>query len=219
MHHHGDPALDASVDDSAAKRAVVERAHGDLHGCDRRELERLVQLASVHVRDPDARDEAVVDELRQSPDGRAQRPSRIGCVEDVEVDRVPVERGQARLAVGPKQARPAVRHPRAARSRHASLRDDPGSFDAAERASQERLAPFVGTRRVEEGDPRVDSRGDRLERVRLQAHAPEPDAKFVGPEPRVHQPRPLARTNSSSLAASSSSSRRAVRGSGENGAS
>ena len=49
-----DPALLAPLDDAAAQRTVVERAERDLDRGDRRELERLVELPEVDVRDADA---------------------------------------------------------------------------------------------------------------------------------------------------------------------
>ena len=64
---------------------------------------------------PDVPHEPVVDEPRQRAHRRSPRRPRIGRVDEVEVDRQAVERGEARLAVGADRLRAAVRDPRAAR--------------------------------------------------------------------------------------------------------
>ena len=169
-------ATPASVQRSSTpprSSSVVEGAERDLHRGDRRELERLVQLVAVDVADADPRDEPLVDELRESADGRAPRRPRVGRVEEVEVDREPVERGEARLAVGADRPRAAVGHPGAAGPRHPALRHDPrglGGIARAQGMSEEPLAvpelvlsPPVRPRRVEHGDPRCHRRRDRLE--------------------------------------------------------
>ena len=99
---------------------VVERAERDLDGRDRGELERLVQLPAVDVRDPDATHEALVDEPRESAHRRSPRRSRIGCVDEVEVDREPVQRdrGSPRSRRGsPSRGRPGSRRRRCASCR------------------------------------------------------------------------------------------------------
>ena len=118
------PSLGAALDHAAAQRAIVERAERDLHGRDRRELERLVELRPVDVRDAHAPHEPVVDEPRQRAQRRPPRRPRIGRVEQVEVDRQAVERREARLAVGPDRLRAPVGQPAAARPRHAALGHD-----------------------------------------------------------------------------------------------
>ena len=137
-----DARLVAALDDAAAERAVVEQAQRDLDGGDRRELERLVELRAVDVR---RRRRARRGPRRASrasarTDGPPRRP-RIGRMEEVEVDREPVERREARLAVGADRLRAAVRHPGAVRPRHAALRHDPGARRArAERSREQELA-------------------------------------------------------------------------------
>ena len=72
-----DPELRAALDDAAAQRTVVEGRERDLHRRDRRELERLVQLAAVDVREPDATDEA-----RRRRVGRARARTSSGACAD-----------------------------------------------------------------------------------------------------------------------------------------
>ena len=117
------PGLDAPLDDSAAERAVVERAERDLDGRDRGELERLVQLAAVDVRDPDAAHEAFVDEARQRAHGGSPRRARIGRVDQVEVDRAGrrAQRGSPRSRRGsPSRGRPGSSRRRPASCRPSS---------------------------------------------------------------------------------------------------
>ena len=60
-----DAGLGAPLDDSAPERAIVEHAQRDLDRRDRRELERLVELAAVHVRHADPLHEPLVDEASE----------------------------------------------------------------------------------------------------------------------------------------------------------
>ena len=127
MSDHRDARLGAALDDPASERAVVERTERNLDGSDRRQLERLVQLRPVDVREPHVPHEAFLCEPRQRPHGGPPRRPRVGRVNEVEIDREPVESVKARLAVGVNRLRPSVRDPPAAGPRHASLRHDPGS--------------------------------------------------------------------------------------------
>ena len=182
-----DPELVAPLDDAAAKRPVVEGRERDLDRCDGSELERLVELAAVDVRDPDAPHEALVGEPGEGAHGRLPRRPWIRRVDEVEVDRQPVQRGEARLAVGRDRLRAAVRHPGAARPGHPALRHDPRalrSAAAAKGAGEQLLVAVVRARRVEDGHARLDGRGDRLERgLGRQAHAAEADAELRRVEP------------------------------------
>jgi hypothetical protein len=121
----GDPVLGAAVDDSSAQRAIVVGTERDLDGRDGCELERLVKLAAVDIGEPDTPHEALVDESGQRAHGGLPRCPRIGCVDEVEVDRQAVQSRQTRLAVGANRLRATVRGPSVAGAGHASLRDDP----------------------------------------------------------------------------------------------
>ena len=109
------PELLAALDEPAAQRAVVEDAQRDLDGGDRHELERLVELVAVDVREPDARDHALVEQPAERAHGGAPRRAGIGRVEQVEVDRRG-RRARLRLASQSAQDRlgAAVRDPAAA---------------------------------------------------------------------------------------------------------
>ena len=98
MRDHRDPLLGAPFDDAPAQRTVVERAQRNLDSRDRRQLERLVELTAVDVREADTADDAVVEEPRKRAHRRVQRRAWIGRVQEVEIDRQPVERGKTRLA-------------------------------------------------------------------------------------------------------------------------
>ena len=138
--HHRDPRLLAALDNAAAERLVVEHAEPDLHGCDRRELERLVQLVAVDVREPDPFHEPLVHEPGERTNRRAPGRPGIGRVDQVEVDRQTVERREACLAVGTDGLRAPVRDPAALRPCHAALRHDPRAADPSARAVRARAA-------------------------------------------------------------------------------
>ena len=106
-----DTRLGASLDQADAERPVVDHAQGNLHRGDRSEPERLVQLTPVDVREADARHQTVLDEPGERAHRRPPRRSRVGSVEEVEVDREPVERLEARLAVRADRLRAAVGDP------------------------------------------------------------------------------------------------------------
>ena len=186
--------LRAALDDSAAERAVVEDAERDLHRRDGRVLERLVQLAAVDVGEPDAPDEAFVEEPRERAHRGPPRRPRIGRVYEIEVDRESVERRQARLAVGANRLRAAVGDPAP------PVRDMPPLVTIravsaprrreAERPGQQRLVVVVRAGGVEHGDARLGCGRDRRERALLvavlvgrQPHAAEADAELRGLEP------------------------------------
>jgi hypothetical protein len=226
MGEHRDPRLGAAVDDASAEGDVVVEAERNLHRCDRGELERLVELAPVDVGEPHAPDEAVVDEPGQRTYGGGPRRPRIGCVEQVEVDRQAVESGQARLAVGADRLRAAVGSPPALERCHPTLGHDPrGPVRAAatESAGQQRLVVAVGPRGVEHRDARRGGGRDRRERVllvavvvRRQAHAAETDSELRRRQPdwtSQATERTWASTRSSGLGtwagSSASTSRRA----------
>src|ERR687897_47781 len=97
----------------APERLVVVRAERDLDGRDRRELERLVQLEPVDVREPDVPYEAFVCEPGQRAHRGAPRSPRVGHMDEVEVDREAVESSEARFAVGANRLRTAVGDPAA----------------------------------------------------------------------------------------------------------
>ena len=189
------PRFVAPLEHPTAKRVIVERAQRDLDGCDGGERDGLVELSAVHVRDADALHEPVVDESGERAHRRAPRRARIGRVQQVEIDREPVERDEARLAVGPDRLRATVRHPAAAGSRHSALRHDPrASPPRRRRAKLARAAARCGRDRRRHGRTRARCRtpsrlprrrGDGREGallvplgVRRQAHAAEADTQL-----------------------------------------
>jgi hypothetical protein len=182
-----DSELVAPLDDAAAQRPVVEGRERDLHRRDGSQLERLVEAAPVDIRDADAPDKTLVGEPGEGAHGRLPRRPWIRRVDEVEVDRQPVQRGEARLAVGEDGLGPAIRHPGAAGPRHPALRHDPRLFPcaaAAKGTGEQRLVPVVRSRRVEDADARRDGSGDRLERgLGRQAHAAETDPELRRVEP------------------------------------
>ena len=211
---HRDPELAAASDDTSAQSPVVEWADRNLDGVDRRKLHGLVQLGAVHIADSDARDQAVGDEPCERANRRRPGRARIRRVEEIEVDRPPAECLEARLAIGADRLRATVRDPCLVRSRHTALRHDPHPVRIAERASEQLLVALVRPCGVEHGDPRAEGSGDRLVRLLREPHAAEADAQLVGPEPVRHGALPAARRNASRRLASSSTSRRVVRGAG-----
>ena len=197
--HDDQPGLEATLDDTAAERGVVERAQRNLDRRQRSELERLVELRAIDVGDADARSQPVFVDPSERANRRPPRNPRVGSVQQIEVDRQAGERGQARFAVSPEGAGPPVRYPVAARSRHAALRDDPrqGRVASTESAGEQPLvvpelglvAP-VGPGGVEDGDAAIDSRGDRLDGALLlsvgvgrEPHAAKADPQLGGVEP------------------------------------
>ena len=88
------------------------RLSADLHGADRRELQRLVELAAVDVATVPTRATSRSEtSRRQRPHRRGPRGARVGCVQQVGVDGQPVERGEARLAVRANRLGAAVGDP------------------------------------------------------------------------------------------------------------
>ena len=200
MGDHGDPRLGTSLEHPAAQSTVVERAETHLDGRDRRELERLVELAAVDVADADPPRQSLLADPGQRAQRRAPRRPRIGCVEEVEVDLEAVQRDEARLASGQDGLRATVRDPRSSGSGHAALRHDPRArlgADSAQGARQQALVvpelafvAAVGVGGVEDRYARRRSGRDRLERdplvasvVGREAHAAEADPKLRRFEP------------------------------------
>ncbi len=168
VREHRDACFVAALDDSTAECAVVVRAERDLDCSDRSELERFVQLRAVDVRDPDVLHEAVVDESRERANRGSPGRPRVRRVDEVEVDRQPVEGDEARFAVGTDRLRATVGNPTAVESAHASLRHDPSvplCPGAAECAREPGLVLPVGACGVEDADAGFGSGRDRLERA------------------------------------------------------
>ena len=199
-----DTRLGASLDQADAERPVVDHAQGDLHRGDRSEPERFVHLTAVHVREADARHQAVLDEPGERAHRRPPRRSRVGSVEEVEVDREPVERLETRLAVRADRLRAAVGDPGTLRPRHAALRHDPRSRVGATRTQSTGEQPLVvaellrpepvRARGVEHGDACACGGRDGRERsllvpvgVRREPHAAEPDLQLAGAGPGRHR--------------------------------
>ena len=141
---------------------------------------------------------------RERAHGGAPRRSRIRRVEEVEVDRQPVERGEARFAVGPDRPGATVGHPCAARPAHAALRHDACATGCrpVKRASEEPLVAVVRPGGVEDGDSRLDRGRDRRGRAprRSRRMQPRPTRSSSGAEPAHHGACPAARRNASSRA-------------------
>ena len=203
VRQQSDAGLNAAIDEPAPERAVVERGERDLDRGERCELERLVELLAGDVRHADIADETLVEQAAERADGRRPGCARIRYVHQVEVDRTPVERLEARLAVRPQCLCAPVRHPATAVAAHAALRDDPDPIrrpGLPEHASDEplvvtelRLVAPVRACRVEHRDPCREGRRDRPLRslgvalpVGRETHAAEPDPRLVGIEPRRH---------------------------------
>ncbi len=142
MGDDGDARLGAAVDEASTEGAIVEGAERNLDCRDRCELERLVQLAAVDVGDPHALHEALIDESdRRAHRGLPRRP-RIGCMDEVEVDRQAVQSRKARFAVRANRLRATVRNPAAAGPSHAAFRHDARarlSAPATKSAGEQRL--------------------------------------------------------------------------------
>ena len=116
-------------------------------------------------------------------------------MDEVEVDGQAVQGSEACVAVGQNRLRAPVWDPPAARSRHATFRDDSCAVirtAAAKRASQQPLvvaelvlSQAIRVRGVEDGDTGLGGGRDRLESdllvsalVRRHAHAAETDAQL-----------------------------------------
>ena len=137
-------------------------------------------------------------------------------MQEVEVDRQSVERGEARLAVGTDRLRAAVRDPGATGAHHPALGHDPRALvraACAQGSSEHRLVVAVRARRVEDGDARVGRGGDRREHVvlverlaRRQTHAAETDAQLRVVEPaKSAQSQPQASEGDGAMTASARS--------------
>ena len=204
MRDQRDTRLGASLDQADAERPVVDHAQRNLHRGDRSERERFVQLTAVHVREADARHQAVLDEPGERADRRPPRRSRVRSVEEVEVDREPVECLETRLAVRPDRLRTAVGDPGTRRTRHAALRHEPRSRLGATRTQSTGEQPLVVTellrpepvraRGVEHGDACACGGRDGRKRsllvpvgVRREPHAAEPDLELAGAGPGRHR--------------------------------
>ena len=127
MDDDRDSRLCAALDDPSTQCAVVERIECDLDGRDRNHLHGLVQLAAVDIRKPYTPHDARVEQTRQRTDGRPPRRSRIGCMDEVEVDRESVQSSEACFAIGLYRSRATVGDPPTTGSRHAALRHDPSA--------------------------------------------------------------------------------------------
>ena len=195
VRDHGDPFLDAPVDDASPESVVVERAEGHLDGRDRGELERLVKLAAIEVRDADIAHDVFRCEAGERTQRGTPRRARVRSMDQVEVDLQAVECGEARLAVGADGLRATVGQPAAAGPGHPALRDDPSArvrAAATESSCQQGLVVAelfgvqpVGARGVEDGDPRSGGGRNGLEGALLvavlvgrEAHAAEADAEL-----------------------------------------
>ena len=197
---HDDSRAGAVLDEASAECGVVERVERDLHRGDRGDVERLVQLATVDVGQPDVPHQAVLEETAQRAHRGRPGRARIRCMDEVEVDAQAVQGDEAGLAVAGDRAGAAVRDPSAAGPRHATLGDDAGGCRgaaAAQSAGQQRLvvaevgsSVTVGARGVEDGHARVGGGRDRGQGTVLiaagiggQAHAAQPDAELGGAQP------------------------------------
>ena len=193
-----DAELGAALDEAAAQRAVVERAERDLHGRDRGQLERLVELRPVDVRHADAPHEPLVGEPRERAQRRAPRRARIGRMQQVQVDRQAVERGEARLAVGADRlARPSGTQPPPARvmpplvtirarpvgAAGRSARASSRSLPRSARAVSNTVTPAPAAAAIV-ASARSSSRSSSVE-SRMQHEA---DAELRGIEPVAHAP-------------------------------
>ena len=140
-----DPPLGAALHHSPTQGALVLDAERDLHRRHGRELERLVELVAAHVREPDAPHEPLVHQPRECAHRRTPRRARVGGVDQVDVDRQAVERGEARLAVREDRLGAPIGHPAAPLPRHAALRDDARGRVRAAGAQGTREQPLVVT--------------------------------------------------------------------------
>lgn len=121
---HGDPCLHAAFDQTPTNGAVVVRAECRLHCCDGSRSEGLVQLRAIDVGEPHPTDQALVAQSGQGADRGPPRRARIWRMDEVEVDRKPVEGLEACLAVRADRAGTTIRDPAAAAAGHAPLGDD-----------------------------------------------------------------------------------------------
>jgi hypothetical protein len=187
MREQREPELITALDHPAAQRTVVEGVECHLDGCDWRKLQRLVEPAATDVREPDPPHEALVGEPRERTHRRLPRRARIGCVQEVELDRKAVEGGEARLAVGEDRLGPSVRDPRPAGPGHAALRHDSRGLRraaAAQGAREQLLVAVVRAGGVEDRHSRLGGGSDRLGRtLGREPHAAEADAKLRRLEP------------------------------------
>ena len=200
MGDHRDATLGAEVEQPCSHCAVIERAQCHLDGGDLDEVDGLFQPTSIDVREPHAPDRAFVEQACEGAQRRPPGCSRVRRMDEVQVDRQPVQGGEARLAIAENRLGATVRNPAAVRPRHASFGHDPRApirAASAQRPGDEplvaahvRLTGSVRVRGVEDGDPGIDGGGDRVARKRVvtigvgrDAHAAETDAKVVGSEP------------------------------------
>ena len=192
MREHLDPELDAPCDDPSAERDVGERPERDLDDCDARHRDGLVELAARDVGQADPPHEARALELGERADAGRPRHAGIGGVQEVGVDGIPAQRGEARLAVLPQRPRAPVGLPASVRPAHSALRHDvyPARAVLPERPREEPLVVAevgivegVRARRVEARHARVQRGGDHPSAAFLvaivvgrQPHATEREA-------------------------------------------
>src|SRR5580700_752801 len=138
MGDDDNPAVLTEVEQPASHGAVLEHAEGDLDCRDLNEIDRLLQLPSVDVRQPDVSDRALIEQPPECAHrGRPRRPW-IWSMDEEEIDGQAVKRCKARLAPGKNRVRAAVRKPAAAGAGHPTFGDDlrpPRGAAPAERAS------------------------------------------------------------------------------------
>ena len=188
-----DSSLGTALDDASPQRGVVEGAERNLDGRDRGELERVVQLPAVDVREPHAAHQTFVAEPRERAHRCSPRRSGIGRMNEIQVDRETVQGGETRFAVGEDRLGATIRDPGTAGAGHASLGHDPRRLlraTPAESVCDQLLVVAVGARGVEHRHARLRGRRDRRERallvmvlVRRQAHTAESDPELRGIKP------------------------------------
>ena len=144
VRDHRDPELLAALDDPAAERAVVVDARArPATAAIGSELERLVELVAVDVRDPDARARGPRRASRASARTEVRHGVR-GSGAWIRYRSIGRPSSAARLASQSAQdrLRAAVRHPPAAGPGHPALGDDPrargGAAGAGARAASSR---------------------------------------------------------------------------------
>src|SRR4029077_17086623 len=103
----------AVPDEAAVEVAALEEVAAVLDGHDRRELQRLVELACAHVREADVDDLALVLEAHQLADRVGERHRAVDRVQVVEPDGA-AEVARAALAALAEPLRARVDFPTAA---------------------------------------------------------------------------------------------------------
>jgi hypothetical protein len=184
--------LETVGDDAVSDSKVVVRTERDLDGGDGRVGQNLFELLARHIGNTDGASDTGFERPTERASRGGEWDSRVGRVQEENVDGHPAERRDARGCVIGNALCPTIGDPRASVATHAAFGDDAGRGNRSSRSprlgDQSLIVPEIGfTFRVspcgiEEPDARIEGCRQGGERhglvayeLRRQPHAPETD--------------------------------------------